>query len=210
MITLAKKRMKIAVRRPALAKATPAEEFPEAMRNKLTLLFLVVLFTSLAVLIYFSVIPASAVYLTLVTIAAIWCLAELKLNRNDFDRVKRAFLVGLFLMVFDFAFENSGWLLGLWATHGALLAIGVVPIEVMLICLIGGTAWALYVPRSYDRMHSIMDILVFATYGTLGEYMLRLSGLMTYYQWWNAGWAFLAYGITWVILHYVKYRVVKV
>ena len=209
MIALAKKK-KLAVKRPALARAAPTEEFPEDLRSKLTLLFLVALFTSLAMLIYFSVIPESAIYLTLVTIAVIWCLAEFRLNRNDVGAVKRAFLVGLFLMVFDFAFQNSGWLLGLWATHGAILAVGVVPIEVMLICLIGGTAWALYLPRSYDRMHSIMDILVFATYGTLGEYMFRLSGLMSYYQWWNAGLAFLAYGITWVILHYVKYRVVKV
>lgn len=210
---MAKTKRKIAVKRPALVRAVPkapAEELGEELRTRLTLLFLVALFTSLAMLIYFSVIPSSAIYLTLVTIAMIWCLAEFRLNRNNVGLVKRAALVGLFLMVFDFGFQNAGWLVGLWATHGAVFAIGVVPIEVMLICLIGGTAWALYLPRSYDRMHSIMDILVFATYGALGEYMLRLAGLMSYYQWWNFGWAFLSYGIVWIILHYVKYRVVKV
>lgn len=194
----------------ALARAREAGEIPEAIRSRLTLLFLVALFSSLALLVYVSVIPAQATYLTLATIAAIWCMAELRLNRKDIGAVRRAALVGIFLMALDFAFQNSGWLLGLWQTHGSVLAIGVVPVEIMLICLIGGTAWALYLPRSYDRLQTLMDILVFATYGTLGEYMLRLIGLMEYYQWWNAGWAFLAYALVWVLLHFVKYRVVKV
>jgi len=210
VIGLAKRARKVAIARPALVPVPQAEEFPEETRSKITLLLLITLFTALGALIYLGMMPANIIYIILVTCAVVWCLAELRLNRAEPDRIVRAAAVGLFLMVFDFGFQNSGWLLGLWTTHNSAIAIGIVPVEVMLVCLIGGTAWALYLPRNYSRLHSVMDILVFATYGALGEYMLGVAGLMSYYQWWNPGWAFLAYGITWIVLHFVKYRVVRV
>lgn len=201
---MARKRVK---RRKRIKRKRRLEE--TVILSHLTLLFLVILFSILAFVLYFSLIPSDAIYLLLVFCAFVWLLAEMKLRRN-WRMLKKAFLVGLFLLVFDFLVQNGGWLTGLWETHRSAFTIGIVPIEIMALCLIGGTAWALYLPAKYDRLHTFMDILVFAVYGAFGEYLLRVHGLMSYYGWWNAGWAFLSYAITWVILHYLRYKVVRV
>ncbi|NIO36726.1 hypothetical protein GTO27_03380, partial [Candidatus Bathyarchaeota archaeon] len=64
--------------------------------------------------------------------------------------LKIAFIVGFFLMSFDFAFENIGTLLfGYWGTSGSSFSILAVPIEVMLTCFLGGAAWALYITSAH-------------------------------------------------------------
>lgn len=182
----------------------------EVCRSRFTLLFLTLLFMVLGGLFYFTIVPKALMYSTLLFFAVAWFVLEFYAWKDHMERVKKAVLVGLFLMLFDFVVENSGAIFGLWMTHDSLFAIGIVPIEIMLVCLIGGTAWALYLPRKFDAVHSIVDILVFAFFGAMGENLLGLAGLMSYYQWWNFGWAVLAYALTWAILHFVKYKVVKV
>ncbi|MDE1855738.1 MAG: hypothetical protein KGH49_00680 [Candidatus Micrarchaeota archaeon] len=137
--------------------------------------------------------------------AIAWLVFE---GLDNSKRLVRAFGVGIFLMLFDFAFENAGWLAGLWQTH-SIFAIGVVPIQVMGIALFGGAAWALYLPRKFNIWHSVADCIVFATFGALGEWLLIQQGLFTYNLWWNSGLAFLAYFLTWVLLHFVRYKVFK-
>lgn len=168
------------------------------------LLVLLGYFIVLAIVLYSFRVGQLAWSLLLVSAAA-WCGIEVAQNRG---RLAKAFAIGAFLLVFDFMFENAGWLLGLWQTKSAV-AIGVVPIEVMGIAFFGGAAWALYLPRKFRLDHSIADVLVFAAFGAVGEWLLIRQGLFTYSLWWNSGFAFLAYLGTWIVLHFVRYRIVK-
>jgi hypothetical protein len=94
----------------------------------------------------------------------------------------------------------------LWYTTSQF-HVGVVPLQVMGIAFFGGAAWALYLPRGFDLWHSLADCLVFATFGALGEHLLIGQVLFVYQQWWTSYDAFVAYFLTWVVLHYVKYGV---
>ncbi len=126
---------------------------------------------------------------------------------NDRKRLVNALKIGVFLLLFDFLFENSGWVAGLWET-GSAFHLGVVPIEVMGIALFGGAAWALYLPKKFSLAHSIADSAIFALGGSLGEWLLIRQGLFQYHLWWTSVLAFIAYFCTWVLLHFIRYRVV--
>ncbi len=202
-------------KRAARRKAAPRAVFSgrtladnKSSRN--TLLALIVIFTLLAFLIQASIVAGAAVYWLLVICAVGFFLIEAYYRRDEPLMIGKAVFIGFFLAVFDFAFQNAGWLLGLWQTSGSILMMGAVPIEIVLICFIGGTAWALYIPKKYNRFYTVMDVLVFAAYGALGEYLLIFAGLMSYHAWWNSWWAFAAYACVWLVLHFVRYKVVKV
>lgn len=137
--------------------------------------------------------------------ALAWFAIEANANRG---RVGNALRIGALLLVFDFIFENSGWILGLWETR-SIFAAGVVPLEVMGIALFGGAAWALYIPRRFNMAHSLADSLVFALFGALGEWLLIGQGLFSYKLWWNGAFAFAAYFLTWALLHFARYRVFR-
>jgi len=159
-------------------------------------------FVVLAVVIYSVKLGQLSWYVVLVSALA-WFGLEAGENRG---RISSGMKVGAFLLVFDFIFENSGWLAGLWYTKSQF-HVGVVPLQVMGIAFFGGTAWALYLPRKFNLWHSVVDCLVFATFGALGERLLIGQVLFVYQQWWTSYDAFVAYFLTWVILHYVRYGV---
>jgi hypothetical protein len=144
-----------------------------------------------------------------------WFALELYVEKPAVLRLKRAFIVAIFLVVYDFAFENSGSLLGLWYSSHSLIPVCVplasvypacVPIEVMILTLFGGAAWALYIPQEFNPTYSILDILLIAVFGTLGEFVLIQYGLMHYLNWWTSFHAFVSYTGTWIILHGVNYK----
>ncbi len=112
----------------------------------------------------------------------------------------------IFLLLFDLVVENSGRLLGLWEVYGSIYFIGAVPIEVMALALVGGTAWALYQPSDFNKVYSIVDISLFSLFGTLGEYVLLTKGLMVYSGGWTTVHAVMGYALTWVILHFLVYN----
>jgi hypothetical protein len=159
-------------------------------------------FLLLAVVLYFAPLGQLSWYVILVSALA-WFGLE---ARDNPGRISSAMKVGAFLLVFDFIFENSGWLAGLWFTTSQF-HVGVVPLQVMGIAFFGGAAWALYLPRRFNLWHSVVDCLVFATFGAVGEYLLIGQVLFVYQQWWTSYDAFAAYFLTWVILHYVRYGV---
>ncbi len=131
--------------------------------------------------------------------------------------LKAAVLLGAFLMVFDFVFENVGTLVfGYWGTSGSSFSILAVPIEVMLTCFFGGAAWALYVLSAHTAFiarypnHSsqplryaliLLNLLFFGVGGATAEWCLIERGVMYYAEGWAFPHAFIAYFATWTMLH---------
>ncbi len=131
--------------------------------------------------------------------------------------LKAAVLLGAFLMIFDFVFENVGTLVfGYWGTSGSALFILAVPIEVMLTCFFGGAAWALYVLSAHTAFiarypnHAyqslryaliLLNLLFFGVGGAAAEWCLTLRGVMYYAGGWTPLHAFVAYFATWTLLH---------
>ena len=127
------------------------------------LALLTVYFVIMAVVLYSVKLGQLSWYVILVS-ALVWFGLEARENRG---RITGATKVGAFLLVFDFIFENSGWLAGLWYTKSEF-HVGVVPLQVMGIAFFGGAAWALYLPRKFNLWHSVVDCIVFATFGGSG------------------------------------------
>jgi hypothetical protein len=190
------------------AGSPPQPPFPSAKaafastREFRKLALLTVYFVVLAVVLYSVNLGQASWYVVLVSALA-WFGLEANENRG---RITDAMKVGAFLLIFDFIFENSGWLAGLWYTQSEF-HVGVVPLQVMGIAFFGGAAWALYLPRKFYLWHSVIDCLVFAAFGALGERLLIGQVLFVYQQWWTSFDAFGAYFLTWVVLHYVRYGV---
>ncbi len=165
---------------------------------------LVILFIFLAVLFwYFPPEYAYFIWWILVVCATVWLIIELR-DRRDKD-VGKAVEIGIFLMLFDFVVENLGKIVGFWRSYNSAYFVLAVPLEVMLLALIGGTAWALYQPKEFNWLYSLADIVVFAVFGTIGEYILVAKGLLIYGGGWTSSHAFLGYAATWAILHSIVY-----
>ena len=145
----------------------------------------------------------------LVLSAIIWFLYEYSQGVKR-PRLNAAFEIGLFLMIFDFIVENAGALFDLWQVGQSALHVIFVPVEIMALCLIGGTAWALAQPKKFGRMDTALDIALFSVFGALGEFLLIKNGIMFYSGGWTSIHAFLGYFITWCLLHYLRYKVVPI
>lgn len=172
-------------------------------------LFKIVIFAIIGI-IFYALTPRSSpiFYWILVGSAVAWFIYEWK-NNKKFDLV-RAFALGIFLMLFDWFVETYGLFLGQWQTAHSLFFVGAaVPIEIMLLCLIGGTAWAMHFPKKFSWVYVAGDTLIFAFFGTLGEYLMQLNGLMVYMNGWTSAHAFIGYAITWLIMSAAWYRVIK-
>ena len=173
-----------------------------------------VFFFGLGIFMVPSVIPFNWWIVPLVS--GLLFLAEQR--RSTRSNVKIALIVGLFLMIFDFAFENIGTLVfGLWGTSGSSLFIIAVPIEVMITCFLGGAAWALYIMSAHAMLLSKLksrfgyilryfvglDILFFGMGGATAEWCLIQRSAMYYAKGWTSIHAFVAYSATWLLLHVV-------
>jgi hypothetical protein len=138
-------------------------------------------------------------------------------RKSTLGNLKAALFTGAFLMVFDFIFENVGTLVfGYWGTHGSSLFVFAVPIEVMLTCFFGGTAWALYVLSAHNSFvrnhHSIsgkslrfylilLDLVFFGAGGATAEWCLIRRNVMYYAKGWTTPYAFVAYFTVWTMMH---------
>jgi hypothetical protein len=175
---------------------------------KIMLAVLVVLFIGLFFLFNAKILSKSLTWGALVLCAFGFLALQYFVHRPDKEQLVNALYVGLFLMLFDFVVENSGTIFGLWRSNGGMVTVLTVPIEVMLVCLVGGMAWALYLPKKFSLVFSAADLLVFSFFGALGEWVLMQNGMMTYYLWWTSFHAFIAYALTWFLLHAFRYMVV--
>ncbi len=165
---------------------------------------LVSLFTILGVLFWYLPTEHVRIIWWILDVCAIGWLAIEFRGRSQQD-LKKAVEVGVFLMVFDFIVENIGKVLGLWETYNSILFVGAVPVEVMILALAGGTAWALYQPSRFSGWYTFAGILIFATFGTIGEYIIAEKGLMVYMGGWSSLHAFFGYALSWTILHSIVY-----
>ena len=131
--------------------------------------------------------------------------------------LKAALIIGAFLMIFDFVFENVGTLVfGYWGTYASSFTILAVPIEVMITCFFGGTAWALYVLSAHTSFISkyrkqsnpslrysliLLNLFFFGAGGAAAEWSLIQRDVMYYAKGWTTPHAFVAYFATWTMLH---------
>ena len=147
-------------------------------------------------------------YAILVGAAFVWLLYETS-QKDKRLMIKQALLLGLLLMIFDFVIENVGFFAGLWTSPRSIFSIMAVPIEIMVLTFIGGYAWGMHLPLKFDKLYMLFEILIFGFFGALGEYLLILNGMMVYKNGWTSINAFFGYAITWIILFYVWYKVIR-
>lgn len=98
---------------------------------------------------------------------------------------------GAFLVVLDLAVENAGWHLGLWSADGALVSVGVTPVEVLVLAFLAGACLAAFLdvwPRG-----PASGLALLAAGGAAVEAGLVHLGMMTYHAPWGPVWAFAAY-----------------
>ena len=168
----------------------------------------IVVFSFIGMIFYFGTPSVGPyMYLILVFSACCWFVYEYRKNRKI---VGKALLLGLFLMIFDFLVQNAGSVLGLWKTFGSVLFVLSVPVEIMVLCVVGGAAWAMHVPERFDKIYVLGDSIIFGLYGAVGEMLLIKNGLMEYMGWWNFSCAFFGYFVAWWILSFVWYKVLRI
>ncbi|VVC72169.1 Uncharacterised protein [uncultured archaeon] len=167
------------------------------------------IFSFFAFIFYFGLVRKVEFYSVLIFTAAAWLAFEVVLRKADLPSLKKAFAIAGFLAVFDFAVESAGAILGLWTTNYSFIPLFYVPGEVVALILVGGTAWALYLPKTFSLRTSAVDVFVIATYGALGEWIFVNAGLMSYGNGWNSLLAFAGYAFTFALLHLINYRILK-
>ena len=147
-------------------------------------------------------------YATLLALASAWFVYE-TLKQKKSHLIKYAVLLGLFLMVFDFIVENLGFFSGLWTSPNSIYSVISVPIEIIFLTFIGGYSWSMHLPPKFDSVYMIFESLIFGFFGALGEYLLILNGMMVYTNGWTSFHAFAGYFITWLILFFMWYKVIR-
>lgn len=181
----------------------------DSLRAPRSMYLALMLFFSALAIIFYQVDLAGQSWQVLTVSALAFFALEFHLNWNgSFDaRMKKALFMGAFLLGFDFLFETSGALFGLWGPRNSLFILGAVPVEVMIVTFFGGIAWALYLPKKFDARFSFLDVSLFALFGAFGEWLMIKNNVFYYAQSWTTTHALISYALTWIILHYVNYKV---
>ncbi len=126
--------------------------------------------------------------------------------RPSKETLKQAFMLGLFLAIFDFAFENWGAVQGLWFSSGSLFLLWNVPAEVFIIAITAGMAFHLLFPPRKDALYIIATSLLIAVAGTGIETLLIDHKLLTYAGGWTSVHALASYFVTLVIVHFANLK----
>lgn len=166
-------------------------------------------FSALAVA--FSVLPLGRpIWPILAVLALAFFALEVKLQLGRFElrlkALRNALRVGAVFLVLAVLAQLVGEWSGLWRTKGSYLPLGPLPAELAIAAFFGGAGWALYLPRKRDVVFSAFDTALFAIFGTLGEWVLALSGLLVYGAGWGYAQAFVGYVVVWAILHWMRYE----
>jgi len=118
---------------------------------------------------------------------------------------KRAVLLGLFLAVFDFVFQNAGAWAGYWVSKGSVLWLVAVPVEVSIIAFCAGGAFALlFNPREVSLKVLAVACLAIAATGALVESILTTCGLLVYSNGWTSAAALVSYWAAFILIALVN------
>ncbi len=119
-------------------------------------------------------------------------------------KLKQALLLGLFLAIFDWIFENAGALLNLWVSKGSILFLWHVPVEVFLIAIFSGSVYYFVLEERKSPGWMAFSSLLIAVVGMTMEKALIELGMLQYFQAWNSVLAFIAYFVVFVLIFQVK------
>ena len=117
-----------------------------------------------------------------------------------------AWKVGLFLALYDFAFETAGGYLGFWTSQKSVFPLGFVPLEVFFIALMAGMAYNWVIPAKLEPGKLIAVLLAISVAGALIEALLVATGFLVYSNW-NSLLAVPAYAVSFGFVHMVDERV---
>ena len=121
-------------------------------------------------------------------------------------KLKNAWKVGLFLAVFDLAFETGGAILGLWTTQNSVFPLGYVPVEVFAIAFMAGMVYHWIIPKKLNPRQLFAVLFLIAVAGTLFEAMLVFTGYVDYANWISYFTLPVYFGAFWLV-HQVHRRV---
>jgi hypothetical protein len=143
--------------------------------------------------------------------ALIWFLFELNIDKvKNMKLVKLSILIGIILMIFDFAFENWGAIYGYWRTIDSSFFVLAVPIEIMLTCIFGGAAWFLFASKHKGKFFIAINLILWSIGGMVGESFLIKIGFMNYGNGWlSMPHAFVSYFLTFVLFYFVSFSLLK-
>jgi len=143
--------------------------------------------------------------------ALMWFAVEYYLKGKHREKyLKLAFIVGIFIMIFDFIVENLGYVFGFWISLNSIWLILAVPIEVMIAFLLGGAAFALFMlDIEWDYKFIALNSIIFSFFGAIAEWALILMELMQYGNNWSSVHAFLLYFVTFLLIYKFYFGVKK-
>ena len=118
----------------------------------------------------------------------------------------RMLKLGVFLALFDFAFESAGAAADFWASKGSVLFLGAVPVEIFAVALFAGGAYALLFPPVFDFKKTAFYAIPIAIAGTAIEALMISQGSLEYSLPWTAYLALPAYWLAFLLVGYVNSR----
>jgi hypothetical protein len=130
--------------------------------------------------------------------------------QTETQLLSKALMLGIFLMAFDWAFENLGAKFGYWFSKSSAFFVGAVPIEVMIGAIGGGFGWALFMPRTFNLLYILLASLIVGCGGAFGENSLQKAKELTYGNGWTWVYAVISYSLVWIMLSLVWYFVINV
>ncbi len=139
----------------------------------------------------------------LIAAISIWAIAYYLVRPNK-ETKRRAVALGLFLLIFDYIFENIGYQLGLWEASGSIYRLLAPPIEVMVVAFLSGYTYSLIFPKKFDWNIGLSSSLLIAVVGTAFEAILVGQNLLTYTGGWTSYHALISYFVTFLMLHKVN------
>lgn len=126
--------------------------------------------------------------------------------RPNADTLKKAVILGLFLALADFVFENWGAQAGLWTSFGSPLFLWAVPIQVVLIAILAGMAYHLVIRPRADALYVVSTSLLIAMIGVGIEGLLLDYQLLAYAGGWSSVHAMASYFVMFVVLNWVNLK----
>lgn len=144
------------------------------------------------------------IYLLLLAIGLLG--AMMAAMRPSDKALKKAVIMGLFLAVCDFVFENIGAWKGLWFSSGSSLFVLNVPAEVFLIATAAGVAFYLLFPPYKDALYMVSTSLLIAVIGAGIESILLDHTLLVYAKGWTSYHALAAYSMMFILMHFANIK----